>query len=105
MYTYSIATVDDIRILLNKWEKVRGAESNYKRYLDMYFNDYISGRSIFFVVKDDLNPVGSIILEFCELDDISVSYVSKEKYCFLSTFKIEKPYEGHGHISKLTKNS
>ncbi len=103
MYTYSIATVDDIRILLNKWEKVRGAESNYKRYLDMYFNDYISGRSIFFVVKDDLNPVGSIILEFCELDDISVSYVSKEKYCFLSTFKIEKPYEGHGHISKLTK--
>ena len=69
----------------------------------MYFDDYISGRSIIFAVKKEETPIGSINLEFCKLNDIAESNVSKMKYCYLSTFKIEKKYEGQGHISKLIK--
>ena len=103
MYTYSIATVDDVKLLFEKRLKERASYPNYKVCLDMYFDDYISGKSIIFAIKKNENPIGSITLEFCKLDDIANSNVSKMKYCYLSTFKIEKIYEGQGHISKLIK--
>ena len=103
MYTYSVATIDDINLLLEKRLKERNFDSNYKECLKKYFDDFVSGKSIIFVAKIAGEPIGSINLEFCNLPDIEKSCVAKIKYCFLSTFKIEKKYRGQGHISKLIK--
>lgn len=105
MFTYSIASIDDIELLFQKRLKERNLDPCYKHSLENYFDDFVSGKSILFVVKKGEEPIGSINLEFCELADIASWYVSGKKYCYLSTFKIEKRYEGQGHISKLTKKA
>ena len=105
MFTYSIASIEDIELLFQKRLQERNSDPSYKHSLDNYFDDFVSGKSIIFVVKNGEEPIGSINLEFCQLTDIVSSYVSGKKYCYLSTFKIEKIYEGQGHISKLTKKA
>lgn len=105
MFTYSIASIDDIELLFQKRLKERNSDPCYKHSLDNYFNDFVSGKSIIFVVKKGDEPIGSINLDFCDLADIASSCVSEKKYCYFSTFKIEKRYEGQGHISKLTKKA
>lgn len=103
MFTYSIASIDDLRILFNKRLIERNYDLEYKACLDLYLSDFINGKSIIFVAKRYDEPIGSINLEFCQLPNIDKSYVPNKKYCYLSTFKIEKIYEGQGHISKLVK--
>lgn len=106
MISYKKATIEDLEKL---WEKDIQKNLNDKRFLK-WRDEFIEANKmeniITFVVLNDDNPIGQATIV---LNKNNIKFECKDLLCDgkekanVSTLRIEKDFEGQGHISKLVK--
>ena len=103
---YRKATLTDLENIWAKDIAKHPGDERYVRWKSQYIENNLNGKCTTFVVVDGENPIGQITILFspdCSpvknkpllCDGISIAN--------MNAFRIEKQYEGQGHVSKLVK--
>ncbi len=106
MFTYRRATSDDLEKIWNKDIKNNQNEECWVRWKEQYINYNKNGEATTFIVLNDDEPIGQITVLF---STICSAVKDRPMLCDgkitanMNAFRIEKEYEGQGHISKLVK--
>lgn len=104
---YRIATNNDLKILWDKNISSHKNDSRWKKWKDEYIDYNKQGKAVTFVVVDEC-PVGEITILFspeCKAVNRNSCLCDGKTIANLNAFRIEKKYEGQGHISKLLKQA
>ncbi len=99
---YKIANREELELI---WDRDIQNNLNDDRYLhwkEQFIENNLQGNCITFIAVDDVVPVGQITL----LHKPSTAMFRRTEFCsngagYVMAVRIEKPYEGKGHISKL----
>ena len=106
MFRYIPATLE---LQERKWQKTVDAhpgDARWDNWRTEYRQYYASGMARHFVVVDDDDPVGEGTLLFspdCNALEGRSELAQMGKIANINGLRIEKQYEGQGHISKLVK--
>ena len=106
MFVYRRATRDDLEKIWDKDILAHPGDERYVRWKREYINNNEGEKCITFVVLDGENPVGQITLILsCECSSVRnrIELCDGVERANMNAFRIEKEYEGQGHISKLVK--
>ena len=106
MFTYRIATLEDLNTIWDKDIKRNAGEDCWIRWKDQYISYNQNGMATTFVVLDKNNPVGQITVLFspeCSAVKNRPLLCDGKLVANMNAFRIEKEYEGQGHISRLVK--
>ena len=103
---YRIASIDDLNAIWDKNIAKHPNDTRWVRWKEEYINYNKNKEAITFVVADGDNPIGEMTLV---LKPSVKAVLGKANLCIegeianMNAFRIEKQYEGQGHISKLHK--
>ena len=103
---YRIASIDDLNKIWDKNIAKHPNDLRWVRWKEEYINYNKNKEAITFVVADGDNPIGEMTLV---LKPSVKAVLGKANLCIegeianMNAFRIEKQYEGQGHISKLYK--
>ena len=106
MFTYRKATLKDLNIIWDKDIKANRDDERYIIWKKSFINSNKKGDIVTFVVLKDNDPIGQCSIV---LNKNNIKFKCKDLLCnsknkaYLSTIRIEKQFEGQGHISKLVK--
>ena len=106
MVTYRKATQKDLNIIWDKDIKAHIDDTRYIKWKKSFINSNKNGDIVTFVVLNDNEPIGQCSIV---LNKNNIKFKCKDLLCdgknkaYLSTIRIEKQFEGQGHISKLVK--
>ena len=106
MINYRIANSEDLEKIWNKDIAKHPGEDCWVRWKEQYIQYNNSGKATTFVVLDDQEPIGQITLLFspdCSAVRNRPQLCDGKTIANMNAFRIEKKYEGKGHISKLVK--
>lgn len=102
---YRKATEQDLEIIWNKNINSHKNDSRWSRWKEEYISYNKDNLAVTFVAVDD-EPVGEITILFsgkCKAVKDKPLLADGKTIANLNAFRIEKRYEGKGHISKLLK--
>lgn len=106
MFYYKKATIEDLEKIWDKDIQENLNDNRYIRWKDEFIEANKLGNIATFVVFDDDDPIGQASIVFnkgnIKVDCNSLLCDGKER-AYVSTLRIDKKYEGQGHISKLVK--
>ncbi|MBE7073735.1 MAG: GNAT family N-acetyltransferase [Clostridiales bacterium] len=103
---YRKATIEDLKKIWDKDILDNPNDSNYERWKHQYIQNNLLGKCATFVAVDNTMPIAQITVLF-STDCSAVS--GRPMLCDgkiranMNAFRIDKKYEGQGHISKLVK--
>ena len=103
---YRKATNEDLEAIWNKDIAKHPGDVRYVNWKKQYIENNQNGKCATFVVVDGTNPIGQITILFSP--DCS-PVKNKPLLCDgistanMNAFRIEKQYEGQGHVSRLVK--
>lgn len=106
MFVYRKATVDDLNKIWDKDINNHPNDDRWKKWKDRYIKDNEQGKCATFVVLHNESPIGQITVLY---SPECGSVAGRPQLCNgidtanMNAFRIEKEYEGQGHISKLVK--
>lgn len=106
MFFYRRATLADLEKIWNKDIQENIDDKRYIRWKEEFIAANNHGNIITFVVLNDEEPIGQASLV---LNKDNIKTTCRDLLCdgkeraYLSNLRIEKAYEGQGHISKLVK--
>ncbi len=106
MFTYRKATREDLEKIWDKDIAKHPNDDRWKRWKNRYILDNEENKCATFVVLDNENPIGQITVLY---SPECGSVAGRPLLCNgtdtanMNAFRIEKAYEGQGHISKLVK--
>ena len=105
-FTYRIATLTDLDNIWNKDINRNLGDDRWVRWKEQYINYNKTGMATTFVVLNETEPIGQITL----LMSPECGAVKDRPYLCdgktsanMNAFRIDKNFEGQGHISKLVK--
>lgn len=104
MFIYREATEQDLEKIWNKDIKENNGEECYVRWKEQYLHYNKTGMARTFVVLSDDDPIGQITVLFspeCSAVKDRPMLCDGKTTGNMNAFRIEKQYEGQGHISKL----
>lgn len=104
MFEYRKATRDDLEKIWNKDIEKHPNDSRYVVWKKQYIDNNENGNCTTFVVLDNDNPIGQITVLFspeCGAVKNRPMLCNGKNIANMNAFRIEKKYEGQGHISKL----
>jgi len=106
MFSYRKATLEDLEKLWDNDIKENSGDKRYVKWKQEFINANIEGNLTTFVVLKDDEPIGQISLVF-NLKNLKAEcremLCNNKNMAHFATFRINKKYEGQGHISKLVK--
>ena len=105
-FIYRKATVDDLNRIWDKDIANHPNDDRWKRWKDRYIKDNEENKCATFVVLTDDKPIGQItVLYSPECGSVAGRPLlcNGKDIANMNAFRIEKAYEGQGHISKLVK--
>lgn len=106
MFHYRRASLEDLDIIWNKDIQENPNDERYLKWKNNFIEKNKANTTITFVVVKENDPVGQGSLV---LDANNINFQCKELLCngknlaYISALRIEKAFEGQGHISKLIK--
>ncbi len=106
MFNYRRATLEDLEKIWNKDIQDNLDDNRYIRWKEEFIKANEKNNIVTFVVLNDDDPVGQVSIV---LNKNNIKVECRDMLCdgkdtaYLSTFRIEKPFEGQGHISNLVK--
>ena len=103
---YRKATMEDLEKIWNKDIADNPDDANYIRWKQQYIQNNMSGKCATFVAVDNEMPVGQITVLFsteCSAVKNRPMLCDGETRANMNAFRIDKKFEGQGHISKLVK--
>lgn len=106
MFEYRIATLEDLEAIWDKDVKANGNDERWIRWRDQYIRYNEVGEATTFVVLADNDPIGQINVLFspeCSAVKNRPMLCDGVNIANMNAFRIEKQYEGQGHISRLLK--
>ena len=106
MIVYRIATKEDLETIWDKDISKNNGEAQWVRWKQQYLAYNKSGKATTLVVLDNDEPVGQITILFstdCSAVNGKSMLCNGTNIANLNAFRIDKKYEGQGHISKLVK--
>ena len=106
MIRYRQATIEDLEKIWDKDIKQNKGEDCYIRWKQQYMEYNETGKATTFVVLDEDEPVGQITVLFsteCSAVKNRPLLCNGKTKANMNAFRIDKKYEGQGHISKLVK--
>lgn len=101
---YRKATLSDLEKIWDKDIAENANDERYVRWKKQYIKNNKSGACSTFVCVDDENPVGQITVLYsteCSAVKNRPLLCDGVSRANMNAFRIEKAYEGQGHISKL----
>lgn len=106
MFIYRKATLEDLDKIWDKDIKDNPNDNRYIRWKEEFIDANRKGDIITFVVLNDDDPIGQCSL-VVNKNNIKVDcrdlLCDGKNVAYVSTLRIEKKYEGQGHISKVVK--
>ncbi len=106
MFKYRKATLKDLNTIWDKDIKTHPQDERWIRWKTEFIDANKKGDIVTFVVLNDSDPVGqcSFVLNKNNIKFKCRNLLCKDKEkAYLSALRIEKQFEGQGHISKLVK--
>lgn len=106
MIEYRKATLGDLEQIWDKKIAENLGDSRYSRWKAQFIADNASGAAATFLVVADGEPVGEGTLLFspdCRAIRQRTSLCDGKRIANINNLRIEKEFEGLGHISKLMK--
>lgn len=106
MFLYRKATNNDLEEIWNKDIQNNPNEECWIRWKEQYINYNKNGEATTFVVLDESEPIGQITVLFspnCSAVKGRPMLCDGKFVANMNAFRIDKKYEGQGHISKLVK--
>ena len=106
MFKYRKATIEDLEKIWDKDILDNSGEDCWIRWKRQYIEYNKNGEAATFVVLENDNPIGQITVLFspnCSAVKGRPMLCDGKEIANMNAFRIEKQYEGHGHISKLVK--
>ena len=106
MFIYRKATMNDLNTIWDKDIKSHIDDKRYVKWKKSFIEANKNGDIITFVVLNENDPIGQCSIV---LNKENIKFECKDLLCagnekaYLSTIRIDKQYEGQGHISKLVK--
>lgn len=102
---YRRATYEDLDKIWNKDIKENADDKRYIKWKKEFITANSKNDIITFVVLDNDDPVGqtSLILNSDCVKSPNKDILCNKESANMATFRIEKRFEGQGHISKLVK--
>lgn len=105
MFEYRLATREDLERIWAKDIADNPGDDRWLRWRDQYLEYNALGKAATFVVLNDGDPIGQITVLF--FPDCSAvkgrPMLCGDGVANMNAFRIEKKYEGQGHISTLVK--
>lgn len=106
MFVYRKATEEDLNKIWDKDILENKGDERYIRWKEQYISYNKNDEATTFVVLDDDNPIGQITVLFspnCSAVKGRPLLCNGKDTANMNAFRVEKQYEGQGHISKLVK--
>lgn len=106
MFKYRKATLEDLEKIWDKDIANHPNDTRWARWKDEYIAYNKNGEAATFVVLSDGEPIGQVTLLFlqnCKPVKNKPLLCDNDKLANFNAFRIEKQFEGQGHISKLVK--
>lgn len=106
MIFYRQATISDLEKIWNKDILKNSGDSRWVHWKSQYINYNKNGLAKTFVVVNNNEPVGQITLLLspeCSAVKNRPTLCDGKNIANLNAFRIDKEFEGQGHISKLVK--
>lgn len=106
MVLYRRATVQDLEKIWEKDIAKHGGDKRWANWKERYINYNSNGDATTFVVVDGDEPIGQITVLFspnCSAVKDKPMLCDGKNIANMNAFRIDKEYEGKGHISKLVK--
>lgn len=103
---YRVATLEDLEKIWNKDIARHPNNDNWKRWKPEYINYNKNGEATTFVAVENDEPIGQITLIMspnCKAVANRPQLCDGKTIFNFNAFRIDKEYEGQGHISKLVK--
>ena len=103
---YRKATSEDLSKIWDKDILANAGDERYKKWKEQYVKNNKSGASSTFVCVDGDDPVGQITVLYsteCSAVKGRPLLCDGQTRANMNAFRIEKAYEGQGHISKLVR--
>ena len=106
MIRYRQATIEDLEKIWDKDIEQNKGEDCYILWKQQYMEYNETGKATTFVVLDEDEPIGQITVLFspeCSAVKNRPLLCNGKTRANMNAFRIDKKYEGQGHISKLVK--
>ena len=106
MFKYRKATLEDLEKIWDKDIAKHPNDTRWSRWKKEYISYNQLGEAVTFVILNDSEPVGQVTLLFsqnCKPVKNKPLLCDNDKIANFNAFRIEKQFEGQGHISKLVK--
>ena len=106
MIEYRKATLEDLERIWDKKISENPGDSRYNRWKAQFIADNASGAAATFLVVADGDPVGEGTLLFspdCRAIRQRTCLCDGRRIANINNLRIEKEFEGFGHISRLMK--
>ncbi len=106
MIVYRQATIEDLEKIWNKDIERKNNDECWVRWKHQYIDYNKTGKAKTFVVLDNNDPIGQITILFsteCSAVKNRPMLCDGKSIANMNAFRIDKKYEGKGHISKLVK--
>ena len=106
MILYRQATIEDLEKIWNKDIERKNNDECWVRWKHQYIDYNKTGKAKTFVVLDNNDPIGQITILFsteCSAVKNRPMLCDGKSIANMNAFRIDKKYEGKGHISKLVK--
>lgn len=106
MFDYRIATREDLEKIWEKDVAKNQGDPSWIRWREQYLEYNALGKATTFVVLVDGDPIGQITVLLspdCSAVKDRPLLCNGINVANMNAFRIEKEYEGQGHISKLVK--
>lgn len=104
MFEYRKATHDDLKKIWDKDINRNPDDSRWPKWKDEYIKNNKENKCATFVVIHDGSPVGQVTLLMspdCSAVKNKKLLCDGKSVANMNAFRIDKPFEGQGHISKL----
>ena len=105
-FIYRKATIEDLNKIWDKDISSNPNDENYLRWKSQYIEYNQTGKATTFVVLENDQPIGQISVLFsteCSSVKDRPLLCDGKNIANMNAFRIDKKYEGQGHISKLVK--
>ena len=106
MINYRKATLADLEKIWDKDIENNNNDACWVRWKEQYINYNNSGKATTFVVVNNEEPIGQITILFstdCSAVKNRPMLCDGRSVANMNAFRIDKNFEGKGHISKLVK--